>query len=265
MKLNQLQCLKIAGIILVGITAFYFLPPEPQVQQETHDHPQPQAQTPITAEPQKAAAPQAKVEKAPVVLSEKTKRAIALASLTNDLDPQIVELALTAYDKAKTKGLVSKPLLTVIDYSKRSVEKRLWVFDLKRNKLILETHVAHGEGSGNDLATRFSNTEDSRQTSIGVYTTAETYNGFYGYSLRLDGHEKGVNDKARKRKIIMHGADWASQDYIEHNGVLGQSWGCPAVSKDVSEELIDLIKDGSLLFVYYPDKRWLSNSSFLKN
>jgi hypothetical protein len=195
--------------------------------------------------------------------ADNTKKVALLASKAPSLDPKVLELALTAHEQASAKGLVSKPVLTVIDYSKKSTEKRLWVFDLTKNKLLMETHVTHGEKSGKDYATKFSNIDGSHQSSLGVFTTAETYQGQHGYSLRIDGHERGINDKARKRAIVVHGADYASERYIKNRGTLGLSWACPAVDSKISRKLIDTIKNGSMIFAYYPDKRWLKNSSFL--
>lgn len=260
----KIKPLKFFAFILIGLIGVYFLIPsstpisdesEPSITNSSEPSRQAQTPPPIV-KPKKAK---------PVVLSPKAKRAIALAAKASDLDPRVLELALTAHEEAKAKGLISKPLLTVIDYSKRSVEKRLWVFDLAKNELILETHVTHGEKSGKDRPIRFSNVEDSHQTSIGVFTTAEAYHGMYGYSLRLDGRERGINDKARKRAIVMHGADYATEQYIEKNGVLGTSWACPAVDDEIAEYLIEIIKEGSLIFAYYPDSDWLQNSKFLNH
>jgi hypothetical protein len=194
-----------------------------------------------------------------------TRQATVLAAKAPNADPKVIEMALTAHQEAKAKGLVSKPLLTVIDYSKRSVEKRLWVFDLAKNTLIMETHVTHGEKSGHDKATQFSNIDGSHQSSIGVFTTAETYQGAHGYSLRIDGHEPGFNDKARKRAIVVHGAPYASETYAKRMGRLGRSWGCPAVDTKIARKLIDTIKHGSMIFAYYPHSKWMNSSSFLKN
>lgn len=200
----------------------------------------------------------------PFAQANTSKQAVVLASkATSNLDPKVVELALTAHKEAKAKGLVSRPILTVIDYSKQSIEKRMWVFDLAKNKLIFETYVTHGSKSGKTQATRFSNIDGSLQTSLGVFTTAETYYGTHGYSLRVDGLEKGINHNARKRAIVIHGADYASENYIKRKGTLGLSWGCPAIDTKISRKVIDTIKNGSLIFAYYPDNRWLNNSSFL--
>lgn len=201
----------------------------------------------------------------PLAQANTSQQATVLASKAHNLDPKVVELALTAHQEAKAQGLVSRPILTVIDYSKKSIEKRLWVFDLSRNKLIFETYVTHGARSGKTQPTRFSNVDGSHQSSIGVFTTAETYHGSHGYSLRLDGHERGINHNARKRAIVFHGANYVNETYIRRAGTLGVSWGCPAVDSKISRRLIDTIKNGSLIFAYYPDKRWLNSSSFLKN
>jgi hypothetical protein len=200
---------------------------------------------------------------APLTEASPSRQAAVLASRTQNLDPKIVQLALSAHQEAKSQGLVSRPILTVIDYSKKSIEKRLWVFDLSRNKLIFETYVTHGVKSGQTQATRFSNVDGSLQTSLGVFTTGETYHGSHGYSLRMDGLEKGINHNARKRAIVIHGANYATENYIKRKGTLGLSWGCPAVDPSISRRLIDTIKNGSLIFAYYPDRRWLNNSSFL--
>jgi len=197
--------------------------------------------------------------------ADTAKKAAILASRAPSLDPKVLELALSAHERAQAKGLVSKPVLTVIDYSKKSTEKRLWVFDLDKDKLLMETHVTHGEKSGKDLPTQFSNIDGSHQSSLGVFTTAETYQGQHGYSLRLDGHETGINDKARKRAIVVHGAEYASESYIKRKGTLGLSWACPAVDSKISRKLIDTIKNGSMIFAYYPDKGWLKSSSFLSH
>lgn len=204
--------------------------------------------------------------KAPVVAQAKAapSKVSILAAKAPNLDPKVLKLALTAHQEAKAKGLVKRPILTVIDYSKTSIEKRLWVFDLSKNKLIFETHVTHGENSGKIKSTRFSNINGSHQSSLGVFTTGETYYGSNGYSLRLDGHEKGVNSLARKRAIVVHGADYASEKFIKRNGRLGLSWACPAVDSKIARKLIDTIKNGSLIFAYYPDQKWLKSSSFLK-
>jgi hypothetical protein len=187
----------------------------------------------------------------------------AFASVQS-LDTTVLRLALNAVTCAKQTGaVVDDRLLTVIDYSKASTEPRLWVLDLASERLLFEELVAHGRGSGDNYATQFSNIEGSHQTSLGLFRTADTYVGSNGYSLRLDGLEPGVNDRARDRAIVMHGAPYVSEANLRAAGRLGRSWGCPALRPAVARTLIDTIKEGSLVFAYYPDKEWLDGSRFL--
>jgi hypothetical protein len=165
---------------------------------------------------------------------------------------------------AVKSGAVKNPgTLTVIDYSRPSSQRRLWVYDLKTRELLYEELVAHGQGSGANLATQFSNNDESHQTSLGLFVTADTYVGKNGYSLRLDGLDKGVNDRARDRAIVMHGAPYVSEAFVKTTGRLGRSWGCPAVSELVARKMIDTVKGGGLVFAYYPDSQWLKTSKFL--
>jgi hypothetical protein len=180
------------------------------------------------------------------------------------IDTDVFDLALGAASCAVKSGAVERPrTLTVIDYSKPSSQKRLWVYDLSTHELIYEELVAHGQGSGANVATEFSNTPDSHQTSLGLFVTEETYVGRNGYSLRLDGLDKGMNDRARERAIVMHGAPYVSPAFVKSNGRLGRSHGCPAVSDVVARELIDRVKGGGLVFAYYPDAEWLKTSRYL--
>jgi hypothetical protein len=180
------------------------------------------------------------------------------------LDPEVLRLALAAHASARANGGVRKPsLLTIIDYSLPSTQKRLWVLDLDRGRLLYHELVAHGVNTGGDRARSFSNQPGSRQSSLGLFRTAETYYGRNGYSLRLDGLERGVNHLARARAIVIHGADYVSQAFARANGRLGRSWGCPALPNGVAREVIDTIAGGSLVFSYYPDREWLGGSQFL--
>ena len=173
-------------------------------------------------------------------------------------------MALDASRCAAAQGLVKRrDLLTVIDYSIPSTEPRMWVFDVASNKLLFEEHVAHGVNSGQNTTTSFSNVEGSRQTSIGLYVTQETYYGQNGYSLRLQGLDRGFNDRARSRAIVMHGAKYVNPGAARAQGRLGRSWGCPAVRAEVARPMIDTVKEGSAIFAYYPDDRWLSSSKYL--
>jgi hypothetical protein len=161
-------------------------------------------------------------------------------------------------------GAKAADRLAVIDFSLPSTERRLWVFDLKRRTLLLRELVAHGQGSGENFATRFSNIEGSHQSSIGLFRTSETYHGQHGYSLRMDGLEPGVNDAARERAIVIHGAAYVDPVTARRQGRLGRSFGCPALRPSVARKMIDTLKDGQLLFAYYPDRAWLDRSRFLR-
>ncbi len=180
------------------------------------------------------------------------------------IDDEVFNLALGAAGCAVRSGAVADPsTLTVIDYSKPSTEKRLWVFDLRSRALLYEELVAHGRGSGDNLATAFSNDPQSHQSSLGLFETADTYSGKNGYSLRLKGLEAGFNDKALARAIVMHGAPYVSHEFAKSQGRLGRSWGCPALRAPVAHEIIDRIRGNGLVFAYYPDRKWLSSSRFL--
>lgn len=173
-----------------------------------------------------------------------------------------LNLALQGYEKLENE--LKKPILTVIDFSLPSTEKRLWIIDLERKEILLNTVVAHGRNSGMLMAEKFSNQPESNQSSLGFYKTAESYSGKHGYSLRLDGLEKGVNDQARNRAIVIHGADYAREAVAKMSGRLGRSLGCPAVPTELSAQVIDLVKEGSLLFIYAEDSKYLSTLPLLQ-
>ena len=180
------------------------------------------------------------------------------------LRPEVFELALSAARCAEAQGAVRRPdILTVIDYSLPSDQKRMWVLDLDDREVLFHELVSHGKGSGNLRTTSFSNVSMSLKSNIGLMTTAESYYGKNGYSLRMDGHEPGFNDLARERAIVIHGADYVSPEFVRQTGRLGRSWGCPAVETGVARELIDTIKGGSAVFGYYPDQQWLGSSPLL--
>ncbi|WP_395793188.1 murein L,D-transpeptidase catalytic domain family protein [Aquimonas sp.] len=180
------------------------------------------------------------------------------------LKPEVLELALSARLCAQRSGQAPKASrLAVIDYSLPSTEPRLWVFDLPRKRLLYAEHVAHGRGSGENLATEFSNIEGSHQTSLGLFVTDQTYHGANGYSLRMDGLDPGFNDLARVRAIVMHGAPYVDPLFAQEQGRLGRSLGCPAVRSDVARPLINHLRDGQLLFAYYPDPQLLAQASSL--
>lgn len=175
------------------------------------------------------------------------------AESIGDLNPKVLALALEAAANAVDHGQAKDPkTLTVIDYSKPSTQKRMWVFDLQSHELLFDELVSHGRGSGKTMATEFSNAPDSNMTSLGLFRTAEAYMGKNGYSLRLDGLTPGLNDHARARAIVIHGAPYVNAATAKANGYLGRSLGCPAVRPEVAHELIDTIKGGGLIFAYYP-------------
>jgi len=174
-----------------------------------------------------------------------------LAKGVDGLSPKVLRAAFDAMSGARARGVSGRDdLLTVIDYSLPSTQPRLWVLDLQRGKVLFHELVAHGAGSGDLYATHFSNVNDSRQTSLGLFVTADTYEGGNGYSLRLRGLDAGLNDMAEKRNIVMHGAWYVSDDHIRQFGRIGRSWGCPALPAGEAPRVIDTIKGGSFIYSY---------------
>ena len=176
----------------------------------------------------------------------------ALARAAPEVDARLIAQAVDAMACAQRDAATPARRLALIDYSRPSTEQRLWVFDLDRRALLYAERVAHGQGSGDNLPTRFSNLPGSHQSSLGLFRTGDTYVGRNGYSLRLVGLEPGVNDRALERAIVMHGAPYVSDAAIGQLGRLGRSWGCPAVRSEVARELIDQLKDGQYLYAWYP-------------
>ncbi len=158
--------------------------------------------------------------------------------------------AFKGYYQLKSEGKIKKDILTIIDFSLSSTEKRMWVIDMKKNEIIFQSVVSHGKNSGKEYATDFSNVPESHKSSLGFYKTAETYQGKHGLSLRLDGLEYGINHNARMRDIVIHGADYANERIAESQGWLGRSYGCPALPYELSSKIINYIKDESCLFIY---------------
>lgn len=197
--------------------------------------------------------------------NELNAQAKTLASQAKNLHPDVVKLALIAYYKARREGYDHQGILSVIDYSKPSTQRRFWVFDLKTNQLVFKELVAHGKNSGDKMASRFSNKVDSLTSSIGLYVTAKNgYMGRHGYSLRLQGLDKGFNSHAAARAIVVHGAPYVSSNFAKQYGRLGLSWGCPALNPKIVRPVIDHIKGGTLIFAYYPDQKWLTSSHYLQ-
>ena len=154
-------------------------------------------------------------------------------------------------------------VLSIIDYSLPSTAPRLWVLDLEQGSTLFVERVAHGRNTGENLATQFSNVPASNESSVGLFRTGETYTGKHGLSLRLDGLEPGFNDAARARGIVVHGADYCTPEHVDTYGRLGRSQGCPALAPAVSSAVIDTIRDGTLLFAYFPEADWLAGSALM--
>lgn len=174
---------------------------------------------------------------------------------------ELLETALSGYELLKNEQTINRPeVITIIDFSLPSNKQRLWVLDLVEAKVLYHCLVSHGRNSGEIMAEKFSNNPGSYSSSPGFYTTGETYIGKHGFSLKLNGIEFGINDKARERAIVLHGADYVSPEFIKKNGRLGRSLGCPAVPEELSSEIIETIKDGTCLFVYTPSASYLTNS-----
>lgn len=171
--------------------------------------------------------------------------------------------AFEGYNQLKSQGIIQKDFLTIIDFSMSSNEERLWVIDMVSKKVVLKSLVAHGRNSGEEFADKFSNKSESYQSSLGFYATGEVYQGKHGLSLRLDGLEYGINDNARNRAVVIHGADYASEKFANTHGRLGRSQGCPAVPYAVHKEFINTIKDKSCLFIYHPSRTYIAKSKLV--
>ncbi len=171
--------------------------------------------------------------------------------------------AFEGYEQLKQQGKIENEILTIVDFSLSSIQERMWVIDMKTQKIILKSLVAHGRNSGLEYATDFSNANESFKSSLGFYITGEVYNGKHGLSLRLDGMEYGINDNARNRAVVVHGADYVSKSFIKNTGRLGRSQGCPAVPYEIHEELIQTIKGKSCIFIYHPSRTYVVKSKLV--
>jgi len=181
---------------------------------------------------------------------------------TTKLDKKVLNRALEGLSKIDVKN---KKVLTIIDYTKSSNEKRLFVIDLKKEKIIFDTYVSHGKNTGGEFAKKFSNNLNSLQSSVGFFKTSTTYTGKNGYSMRLNGLEKGINDNAMKRNIVIHGAKYATESYINKYGRLGRSWGCPTIPLDLSKDLINSIKGESIVYINGDLNNYQKKSKFYMN
>jgi len=180
------------------------------------------------------------------------------------LSMQAFEAGLKAM-QAVSGELSNCDLLTIADFTQSCNSKRLYIIDLKKSQVLFQTYVAHGRNSGNEYATSFSDQERSYKSSLGCYITGDAYEGGNGYSLRLEGKEPGFNHHAFTRTVVIHGADYVSEKYIQQNGRLGRSLGCPAIPRELTAPIIDMIKEGTCFFIYYPDQRYLRTSHLMKS
>ena len=188
---------------------------------------------------------------------------IMLEQPTADMSPVLVSKVLTTLKCAKARHTKHNHILTVIDYSRPSNTKRLWVFDLNKNKILFHTYVSHGITSGTLFTNQFSNRNNSKASSLGVYKTDKAYYGRHGLSLKLAGLERGFNDRAFGRAIVMHSAWYMDEKFIKKYGRPGRSWGCPAIPIALKKPLINTIKDNALLVAYYPGEQWILHSKYL--
>jgi hypothetical protein len=200
-------------------------------------------------------------ESYPIPWIDNTKELYHECGLEPVLSYDIFKLAMTGM--ARIDGIQNKKIITIIDFSKPSTRERLFVIDLENKKILYKSLVAHGKNSGGDMASSFSNSPRSLKSSLGFYLTAETYSGKWGYSLKLDGLEPGINDNARKRGIVVHGADFVSFEVAHDCGLLGRSYGCPALPINKAQPIIDKISKGTCLFIYGKDSKYLKNSKLL--
>ena len=201
------------------------------------------------------------------IISQKADSIYESLQLVNEgLNEEVFELAYRGYDKLLGEGMVNRgDILTIADFSKSSSQKRLYIIDMAKGEILYHTLVAHGRNSGLRYATDFSNKAESNKSSLGFYVTMNSYYGDKGYSLKLKGVEKGINDRAFDRAIVLHGSDYVSAQFANNNGYLGRSLGCPAVPMKQSAGIINTIKNGSVLFIYHPNKNYQAQSKILNS
>ena len=196
-----------------------------------------------------------------MVIREATAIYYSMNLSKSGLNRKAFEYAWRGYHNLVKKGALSKTnVLSICDFTQSSSRKRLYVIDVKRKKLLFNTYVAHGMNSGTDYATSFSNRPESFKSSLGFFVTTKTYSGRNGLSLKVNGLEKGYNDLAAKRNIVLHGSDYIGADYLKNNGEMGRSLGCNVIPNDISPKIIKTIKNGSCFFVYHPTKKYLTES-----
>lgn len=182
------------------------------------------------------------------------------------LNRQAFQNAWIGYYKLKKKGLLKKTnVLTICDFSQSSSNQRMYVIDVRNHRVLYRTYVAHGINSGEEYATSFSNKMESCKSSLGFYITSGTYTGVNGYSLRIEGVDKGFNDNARRRAIVIHGANYVSMRVVHKYGMMGTTFGCPAIPTEMTTQIIPVVKNGSCFFIYYPSKKYLAHSTVLNS
>lgn len=199
------------------------------------------------------------------------KAELNIKELYNELNAAQYDLSFTAFRYAyigyqtmkKQHRLNNKELFSIIDFTKDCNSKRFYTIDLEKMKIVYYTYVAHGKKSGERMATSFSDAVESNKSSIGFYITGNTYNGGNGYSLILHGDEKGYNSNLAKRSVVVHAADYANEDYIARNGRMGRSLGCPALPENIYKQVIETIKEKTMIFAYYNDAKYLKTSKYL--
>lgn len=199
---------------------------------------------------------------APVATSSECEQIYTEIGLQGTVNYKAFEQAYKGYKEIKG---IKKSIITLVDFSKPSTEERFYVLDLESRKMLFCSHVAHGRNSGDNFATSFSNKVGSNKSSLGFYLTENTYDGSNGYSLVLNGLEKGINDRAKQRAVVIHGASYCNPDFLEREGRLGRSFGCPALPESLNDSIIDTIKDGSLLYIYAGNPDYISQSTVLLN
>lgn len=179
----------------------------------------------------------------------------------------VFQKGINGFKKLKMEGKIpnNKNIISIIDFRLASSEKRMWIIDINSLEVLHHTYVAHGKNTGVKYAKKFSNTPESLQSSLGFYVTAESYYGKHGLSLRLDGQENGFNNNARKRAVVLHSADYASPGFVQSQGRLGRSFGCPAIPPKDHKKIVNLIKEGNCLFIYYPDENYLGQSKYVSD
>ena len=214
-----------------------------------------------------------KAKKFPVEAVQKSELNTILSSLKADdfssqgLSKKVFSKALQAFKTAAKQGEMKYSVVSIADFTLHSSKKRLWTIDLKSKTVLFHTLVSHGKGSDTDhdgMLNSVSNVPQSKQSSVGLYKTAETYTGKHGYSLKMDGLEQGFNDNARERAIVIHGAKYTRDSFVQKHGKVGRSFGCPAVSDKISKQFIDTVKGGTLYWIYVDDSAWLAKSNFLR-